>query len=778
MVDDVLRMRATIVNEEALANIRAIGREIGLLPAKAKPGIKDLNTGFAQLGNTIKQVGSELKVLAPGLTSFGLGAAGAGLAIKTLTSTLTAISGKIVELKYASKELGMSERDIRAWGITAQKAGLSTETLMQGFKAFRQSTEEMKYHIGSAREELIRMGAGPVLGRLEAARTMADKLKVAFDFKEVLEKSDPTGFKARMFFTQIGLGADAARLTLEEYNRERDKMKPMTQKEIDDAKKFNDEMINLEKAWSGLLKSTALGMFPQMTEEIKEIEYLIGLFKQLDAFLSKWMPGKEGANPFGRLTDWSMQKLGIGPNAPASFGDRFPGGDAFKPGAAAPGGSAGAAPGSAAAGTPGSPVPAGSSLPNRGGAAGGPAALSDEAGNPIDHQTMQEAQGLAAQGDVTGMEKLFSQKGYRMSGPACGMIASKYAKAAGFKPPAGGAIATNWHNWGEGMKPEDINAPGHTAGSMYGTYNHGTYGGHQGQSLKPGDVGGHVGMILPGSYDPKTGTVDFVDQGGVKRRSIKDMDLRFAGADAVKAASEAGDRGGASGAGVNSRLMGAVKQIESGGNPNAVTGKYKGLYQLSDDEFSRYGGKGSIFDPQENARVAELKLKDEGNQLSQKLGRPVSEDEIYLAHQQGVGGAYEHLKNPDRPAWQSMYATGEGQQKGEAWAKKAIWGNVPDQQKTKYGSVDNMTSGQFSEMWKQRYARAAGTDRIDKAVNSNGVNATGNVKITVNSNGTAAKTDASADGLWQKTTVQNYKQMQPTSSPASRIAEGHAAFNN
>lgn len=155
-------------------------------------------------------------------------------------------------------------------------------------------------------------------------------------------------------------------------------------------------------------------------------------------------------------------------------------------------------------------------------------------------------------------------------------------------------------------------------------------------------------------------------------------------------------------------LMNAFKQIESGGDANAQTGSYKGLYQLSEPEFSRYGGQGSIFDPAENTRIAKLKIADEANQLSQALGRPVTDAEVYLAHQQGVGGATAHLSNPDSPAWQSMAQTGEGRQKGEEWAKRAIWGNVPDQYKKQFGSVDNITSGQFASMWRDRYGRAAG----------------------------------------------------------------------
>ena len=172
-----------------------------------------------------------------------------------------------------------------------------------------------------------------------------------------------------------------------------------------------------------------------------------------------------------------------------------------------------------------------------------PSGLTDQKGNPVDQETMQEAQNLAEKGVITGMRNLFNRKGYHVSGAVCGAIASKYASAAGYKPPQGSAIATNWHNWGEQMKPGDINAPGHPVGSMFGTYTHGTYGGHQGQLLKPGDIGGHVGMLLPGSYDPKTNSAMFVDQSGAHRRNLNDVDTRFAGADAVQKLAERAGKG-------------------------------------------------------------------------------------------------------------------------------------------------------------------------------------------------------------------------------------------
>ena len=174
------------------------------------------------------------------------------------------------------------------------------------------------------------------------------------------------------------------------------------------------------------------------------------------------------------------------------------------------------------------------------------------------------------------------------------------------------------------------------------------------------------------------------------------------------AAANAAATGAGGRANITPELMRAIRQIESGGNPNARTGSYKGLYQLSDSEFKRLGGQGDIFNPKENERIAALKLQQEANQVAKRLGRDLTPGEIYLVHQQGVGGAYEHLTNPDRPAWQSMNATGEGRSKGEKWSRLAIWGNVPDKLKAQYGSVDNLTSGEFTKMWSDRIARGGG----------------------------------------------------------------------
>ncbi|MGY4294605.1 soluble lytic murein transglycosylase-like protein [Bradyrhizobium sp. i1.4.4] len=167
-------------------------------------------------------------------------------------------------------------------------------------------------------------------------------------------------------------------------------------------------------------------------------------------------------------------------------------------------------------------------------------------------------------------------------------------------------------------------------------------------------------------------------------------------------------------AGLDPGLLRGVIRIESSGNPAAVTGSHKGLGQLSDDQFQKYGG-GDIFNARDNLRATARKLADEAGEFEQKYGRLPTAAEMYLTHQQGAGGFAAHMANPDRPAWQNMLSTKEGQQKGEAWARAAIWGNIPDRDKARFGNVENVTSRQFTQLWEQKVDAATGRALPDKS---------------------------------------------------------------
>lgn len=166
-------------------------------------------------------------------------------------------------------------------------------------------------------------------------------------------------------------------------------------------------------------------------------------------------------------------------------------------------------------------------------------------------------------------------------------------------------------------------------------------------------------------------------------------------------------------AGLDPDTVKRIIHIESGGRPNAQTGSYKGLMQLSDAEFAKYGPagvpdahgpSGNVFDPEANIIAGVNSLADKSAKFAASHGgRAPTATELYMMHQQGEAGAANHFANPDRPAWQNMLNTAEGRQKGEGWAKAAIWGNIPSDMRRQFpGGVDSVTSRDFVNVWQQK----------------------------------------------------------------------------
>jgi hypothetical protein len=156
--------------------------------------------------------------------------------------------------------------------------------------------------------------------------------------------------------------------------------------------------------------------------------------------------------------------------------------------------------------------------------------------------------------------------------------------------------------------------------------------------------------------------------------------------------------------GLDFGFMRTVAKIESDFNPKQRTGLYIGLFQLSKGEFTKYGS-GEITSPRDNAIAAAYKFTTEAILFESDTHKKPSFSDLYLIHQQGWQGAAEHVSQPDRIAWKSMCATGEGREKGDKWCKRAIWLNTLPTIKHTSKSVNNLTSGAFVAMWRDRVDR-------------------------------------------------------------------------
>ena len=103
--------------------------------------------------------------------------------------------------------------------------------------------------------------------------------------------------------------------------------------------------------------------------------------------------------------------------------------------------------------------------------------------------------------------------------------------------------------------------------------------------------------------------------------------------------------------GVNPATMRRIAEIESNMNPRAKNPRStaSGLFQFTRGTAQDYG-LNNPFDPVASSDAAARLAANNSQFLENRLGRPPSPGEVYLAHQQGAGGAANLLTNPNKRA--------------------------------------------------------------------------------------------------------------------------------
>ena len=92
-------------------------------------------------------------------------------------------------------------------------------------------------------------------------------------------------------------------------------------------------------------------------------------------------------------------------------------------------------------------------------------------------------------------------------------------------------------------------------------------------------------------------------------------------------------------AGMDPAHWAAIAHIESRMNPGSNLNEptqYKGLFQIGTNEFATHG-KGSVYDPSDNANAAASLAKSNNDIFRHHFGRDPTPIETYMMHQQGPG---------------------------------------------------------------------------------------------------------------------------------------------
>jgi hypothetical protein len=136
--------------------------------------------------------------------------------------------------------------------------------------------------------------------------------------------------------------------------------------------------------------------------------------------------------------------------------------------------------------------------------------------------------------------------------------------------------------------------------------------------------------------------------------------------------------------------LGRVYNLESGGNMAVGSNAYgaHGIFQFHPDTFARAGGT-NINDPKDQARAALNLWRSNKAALKKRLGRDPTAENLYLAHQQGAGGATALLNAPPEiNAIEALKAAGVKN------AEEAVLHN---------GGTKEMTAGEFVQKWAAKF---------------------------------------------------------------------------
>jgi hypothetical protein len=90
--------------------------------------------------------------------------------------------------------------------------------------------------------------------------------------------------------------------------------------------------------------------------------------------------------------------------------------------------------------------------------------------------------------------------------------------------------------------------------------------------------------------------------------------------------------------GVDLAMMMSIAKVESDFGPRVRTGSYKGLFQLSDFEFARYGD-GSIWDARDDARAAAHLFLVQAEKFKGALGHYPDSAERYMVQHRDHGAS-------------------------------------------------------------------------------------------------------------------------------------------
>jgi hypothetical protein len=784
--EEVLRLRTTIVTEQSLAQLRALGREIGMVQQRSGTNAKVVTTEFTKMTQAVRSLGGEVLKVVPALGGLGLGAASVGLAFGAVIRTMNDVSARVVGLKNLSADIGLSIRQIRGFQQAASEAGSTPEEASAALQTFAKNAEDFKRRIGEVRQELYAHRAGDLVEAIAGAKDPQAAMNNAFArLRRMLLQGRLADAKD---LSRLMFGSADVLHYMDAVAAAQARTKELTKEEQERLVEYHKSIVQLGEAWENFSIKVGSGLAPGLTKLINGLGTVLEKIEAIDAAWDKIARGPDGK---GTLLGKIIPGYDNQPNLNPRSGYR--------------------APHAPQAPDTGTFLRPNNVNPRIGGGLYHPSAFTDGFGGGLSEGSRMVKDGVFAalvdfksyiEGGSSGAGGFTNANFGGSAGAAAGGGMGRVPGAAGF----GGGGYTN-------LSP---GTGGGTAGTTPQVYDPGTgkvIGDTGGAGVPGGSRGGAGGIAAPaGTPIARSGLATVTTASGKKFQVDGRFAQNFQGFinDYEKSGGVIGPDSGTLGERAHNpsgHPIGAAIDINQiGRGVRSRPGRGVSLPPGTEDELATKWGlvSGNQWRNNDQGHFGVKTVEDARQALIRNGVEPGKATDIATSQSGGkseggktvkgswFGNAPGGWRDPSEPANSPKSSVpGIALPKGVGKVGQMYEVTMPDGRKAVLPQTDvgpNPRTGRGIDITAAAAAQMGYTSknfptdkpisyrRIDSAVDSaanGGTKVDGKVHLTVNSNGTAAQTKAASSGdLWQQTTVQNYKQMQPTSSPVGAIAQG------
>lgn len=249
MADDTLRLVARVEDQFTgpLARLTTALRRVGDADVA-----KTVRRDWGEVGKQVERVAGSFGGVVPLLSGIGAGSLTAAGALGGAAIALRNFAGNTQQLSVLSRETGLAVDKLRAFGEIGQRFGVSADAMKGSLVQFNATIFDLQRRWGETYNTLRAMNLGELVEKMISAKSMDEKLKLAFEGLQSISDPEIRRRVSRLIFGTDDVGRVAAAITkgaFEPMMAEIQRNSGQITKELEaQAQKFEDSLSKLRQS--------------------------------------------------------------------------------------------------------------------------------------------------------------------------------------------------------------------------------------------------------------------------------------------------------------------------------------------------------------------------------------------------------------------------------------------------------------------------------------------------------------------------------------------------